>query len=139
MSARVDFDFETDGVVVKVNDATVQELLGTTSSEPRHALALKPVGSTSVSTLTAIEVTIGKSGAIVPVAVVDPVIINGVTCTRASLHNVGLVERMGLTVGDQVTVRRAGDVIPQIVSVLHAPDSDERKRTPWQAPQRQEA
>ena len=134
MSSRDDFDFETDGVVVKVNDVGVQEMLGTTSSEPRHALALKPVGSTSVSTLTSIEVTIGKSGAIVPVAIVDPVVINGVTCARASLHNVGLVERMGLTIGDQVTVRRAGDVIPQIVSVLRAPGSDERERTAWQAP-----
>ena len=118
LSMRDELDFEIDGVVIKVNSLDAQSELGSTSSEPRYSMALKEPGTTHLTTLRDIELTIGKSGAIVPVAVLEPVSIKGVTCTRASLHNVGIAESMGLRRGDKVMVTRAGDVIPQIVKVL---------------------
>ena len=134
LSAREGLDFEIDGVVVKANSLGAQSRLGATTSEPRHSIALKEPGSTHLTTLRDIEVTIGKSGAIVPVAVLEPVAIRGVTCTRASLHNVGIAERMGLRRGDKVMLTRAGDVIPQIVRVLkelRPPESEAGGEGDW--------
>jgi len=115
---RAELPFEIDGVVYKVNDLRQQEQLGYVSRAPRFALAHKFAAQEEVTQVLGIDVQVGRTGALTPVARLTPVFVGGVTVTNATLHNEGEVRRKDVHVGDYVTVRRAGDVIPEVVSVL---------------------
>ncbi|KAG0571303.1 hypothetical protein KC19_VG000300 [Ceratodon purpureus] len=118
--SRPSLKYESDGVIFKVNDLAVQAKLGAVGSDPRWAVAWKFAATEVVTVLEGIELTIGRSGAIIPNARLKPVELGGVTISRASLHNFGMVEKLGICEGDHVVVPRAGDVIPQVVQVLKA-------------------
>ena len=115
---RNDLDYEADGVVVKVDDLALQEAFGATAHHPRWAVAFKFAAQQAVSVVQDITLNVGRTGALTPTAVLDPVHIAGVTVRRASLHNEDEIRRKDIRVGDTVWVERAGDVIPQVVSVI---------------------
>ena len=112
--------YEIDGVVFKVDSIAGQNELGFVSRAPRWAIAYKFPPKEEMTVLKAIDFQIGRSGALTPVARLDPVHVGGVTVTNATLHNVALVEKMDLRVGDTVVIRRAGDVIPQVMGVVES-------------------
>ena len=112
---RHDLEHEIDGVVVKVNSVGLQRRLGATSRAPRWALAYKYPPETANTRLLDIRVNVGRTGRVTPYAVLEPVYVGGVTVTTATLHNANDVVRRGVLIGDTVIVRRAGDVIPEIV------------------------
>jgi len=115
---RHELPYEVDGVVIKVNSLDLQALLGSTTRSPRWALAYKfsPQGAETV--VDRIEVQVGRTGALTPVAIMRPVNIGGVTVSRATLHNEDEVRRKDVRAGDTVVVQRAGDVIPEVVRVI---------------------
>jgi DNA ligase (NAD+) len=126
--------YETDGVVVKLDSLTDRDTLGTTSRFPRWAIAYKYAAEQATTVVRAIECDLGRTGALTPVAVLDPVQLSGTTVSRASLHNVDYVAERDVRVGDTVNVQKAGEIIPQVLHVLFElrPDGT----TPWRAPER---
>lgn len=126
--ARAQLPFEVDGMVVKVNDLTLQQRLGFRQRSPRWAVAAKFEAMEATTKLLAIEVQVGRSGALTPVAHLAPAQVGGVTVTRATLHNEDEIRRKDIRIGDTVTVKRQGDVIPAVVSVMtHLRDGSERE------------
>ncbi|MEA1930667.1 MAG: NAD-dependent DNA ligase LigA [Euryarchaeota archaeon] len=118
MADREDLNYEIDGVVIKVDDVAACEALGTTARSTRSAFAYKFPARTEVTTITDIVVQVGRTGRLTPVALLEPVQVGGVTVSRATLHNPGEIESLGVDVGDTVRVLRAGDVIPYIEEVV---------------------
>ncbi|MEO6866873.1 MAG: NAD-dependent DNA ligase LigA [Gaiellales bacterium] len=124
---RPSLDYDIDGVVVKVDDVEVQNELGIVGRDPRWAIAFKFAPTTATTRLLEIRVAVGRTGALTPYAVMEPVEVGGVIVSQANLHNAYDIERKDIRAGDVVIVQRAGDVIPQVVGpVVDARDGSER-------------
>lgn len=133
LESRVgDFDYQTDGVVIKVNGLAEQEDLGFTARAPRWAVAYKFPPEERVTRLRDIAVNVGRTGAVTPFAVLEPVFVGGANVGMATLHNADEVARKDVRVGDYVVVRRAGDVIPEVVGPVLARRTE--KQVPWAMP-----
>lgn len=111
---RPKLDYEIDGVVFKCNEVSEQDRLGCTAHHPRYAIAYKFQGDSGNSVLRAVEWSVARTGAITPVAIVDPVSLSGVTVTRASLHHPGFITKLGLSLGAELVMMRRGGVIPNV-------------------------
>ncbi len=115
---RATLDYDTDGVVIKVDDLGQQAELGATTQAPRWAIAYKFPAEQAVTKLTDITINVGRTGALTPAAVLEPVRVSGVTVTSATLHNEDEIKRKDVRIGDWVIVQRAGEVIPEVVAPL---------------------
>ncbi|OPY83471.1 MAG: DNA ligase [Syntrophus sp. PtaU1.Bin005] len=115
---RKDLPYEIDGMVIKVDDLALQERLGAVSRSPRWALACKFAATQATTRIEDILVNVGRTGALTPVALMAPVLVGGVTVSRATLHNQDEIDKKDIRIGDTVLVQRAGDVIPEVVVVV---------------------
>ena len=111
------YAYDTDGAVIKVDDLSQRDILGSTAKVPKWAVAFKYPPEEKETVLREIEVNVGRTGALTPVAIFDPVQLSGTTVSRASLHNQDIVDRLGAAVGDTIAVRKAGEIIPEVVRV----------------------
>ncbi|HEY5713838.1 MAG TPA: NAD-dependent DNA ligase LigA, partial [Candidatus Gracilibacteria bacterium] len=117
-SAREKFDYEIDGIVIKVHNFALRKRLGYTAKTARYAIAWKFPATEKYTKLLSITYQVGRTGAITPVAELEPIDIDGSTVSRATLHNRDEMERKGVRIGDSVIIRKAGDIIPEVVEVL---------------------
>ncbi|RMH69251.1 MAG: NAD-dependent DNA ligase LigA, partial [Bacteroidetes bacterium] len=131
---RDTLDYEIDGVVVKIDEVAYQETLGNISNAPRWAVAYKFPAQEATTRLLDIIVNVGRTGAIKPEAVLEPVQIGGVTVSQATLHNEDYILKRDIRIGDRVVVKRAGDVIPQVVAPI--PEARTGEEKPWRMPAR---
>ncbi len=125
---RNQLDYDIDGMVIKVDDLSMQKRLGATSRSPRWAIAYKFEALQETTRVLNIEVQVGRTGTLTPVAHLAPVIVGGVTVSRATLHNEDEIERKDVRIGDSVLVQRAGDVIPEVVKVIESKRTGKEKK-----------
>ena len=121
-------DYEIDGLVVKVNPAALQDEFGTTNKAPRWAIAYKYAARQATTRVLSIVVQVGRTGALTPVANLEPVSLAGTTVSRATLHNPDEVKRLGVRIGDWVLIEKGGDVIPKVLKVIESKRTGEEKR-----------
>ena len=114
---RHDIPYEIDGIVIKVNDYAQQEELGFTAKSPRFAIAYKFPAEEVVTKIIDIDLTVGRTGVVTPTAILEPAQVAGSTVQRATLHNEDLIREKDIRIGDHVIIRKAGDIIPEVVSV----------------------
>jgi DNA ligase (NAD+) len=131
---RDDLDYEIDGVVVKVNSIALQEKMGSTAKSPRWAIAVKFRARQATTKLLNIRVQVGRTGALTPVAELEPVQLGGTTIRHATLHNEDEIERLGVRINDRVLLERGGDVIPKVVSIVEEAPDRRRFRMPDRCP-----
>jgi len=127
---REKLPYEIDGVVIKVNSTAIQNELGYTAKAPRWAIAYKYPARQETTIVNDIRVNVGRTGALTPVAFLEPVQVGGVTVSRSTLHNMDEVERLGLQIGDTVLIERAGEVIPHVLKVV----KEGKNRKPFRMP-----
>src|SRR5438874_12482455 len=125
---RDDLDYEIDGVVVKVNSTAMQEEFGATGKAPRWAVAYKYAARKATTKVNDVIVQVGRTGALTPVAVLEPVQLGGVTVSRSTLHNEDEIGRLGLRIGDWVLIERGGDVIPKVIKVIESKRTGKEKK-----------
>lgn len=111
------YSYDTDGAVIKVDSLSQRDIIGSTSKVPKWAVAFKYPPEEKETVLREIEVNVGRTGALTPVAIFDPVILAGTTVSRASLHNQDIIDKLGVSVGDTIAVRKAGEIIPEVIRV----------------------
>jgi DNA ligase (NAD+) len=131
---RASLTYDVDGVVVKVSSLEQQRRLGSVGRDPRWAVAFKFAPTTAITKLEKIGLNVGRTGALNPYAILEPVIVGGVTVSLATLHNEDDIRRKDIREGDRVIIQRAGDVIPQVVGP--APEQDGKRSRPWNMPER---
>ena len=131
---RSKLDFDMDGAVIKVNHFDQRDLMGSTNKFPRWAIAFKYPPEVKETTLRSIEVAVGRTGVLTPTACFDPVFLAGTTVARATLHNEDFIRQFGLCIGDTIQVRKAGDIIPEVIGVVHHPENAEPYRMPTACP-----
>ena len=127
---RSKLDFDMDGAVIKVNHFAQRDLMGSTNKFPRWAIAFKYPPEVKETTLRSIEVAVGRTGVLPPTACFDPVFLAGTTVARATLHNEDFIRQFGLCIGDTIQVRKAGDIIPEVIGVVCHPED----AVPYQMP-----
>lgn len=121
---KLAYSYDTDGAVIKIDDFHQRELLGKTAKVPKWAVAFKYPPEEKATTLLDIEVNVGRTGVLTPVAILEPVTLAGTTVSRATLHNQDNIARLGVAIGDKVLVRKAGEIIPEILKVVeHNPEN----------------
>lgn len=121
---KKDYTYDTDGAVIKVDDFSQRDILGATAKVPKWAVAFKYPPEEKETTLNDIEINVGRTGALTPVAIFDPVQLAGTTVSRASLHNQDIISQLDVRIGDRIVVRKAGEIIPEVVRVVaHAENS----------------
>ena len=128
---RSKLDFDMDGAVIKVNNFAERDLMGSTNKFPRWAIAFKYPPEVKETTLRSIEVAVGRTGVLTPTACFDPVFLAGTTVARATLHNEDFIKQLGLCIGDTIQVRKAGDIIPEVIGVTKHEEGAE----PYQMPE----
>ncbi|MCL6516249.1 NAD-dependent DNA ligase LigA [Alicyclobacillus sp.] len=131
---RHELPYATDGMVIKVDSLAVQQTLGATAKSPRWAVAYKYAAEQAETVLRTIELSVGRTGAVTPTAVFDPVFLAGTTVTRASLHNEDLIRERDIRIGDLIVVQKAGDIIPEVVRSL--PERRTGDEVPFRMPDR---
>jgi DNA ligase (NAD+) len=131
---RDDLDYEIDGLVVKVNSTALQDEFGSTNKAPRWAIAYKYAARQATTKVNDISVQVGRTGALTPVAILEPVLLAGTTVSRATLHNPDEVKRLGIRIGDWVLIEKGGDVIPKVLKVIESKRTGQEK--PFRMPKK---